>query len=149
MILSKPAGFWGAESGSNESGVSVGITWTENEKEDGLLATDLVRLGLERGSNGTEVIDIISGFVEKYGSDDVKFCFVICDTSEVWILNFVGKLWGAEKISEGFRRISSNGLSLKTKIDKSSDGLNEKAIDLGVWDGNVRFDGSIFIQFYK
>lgn len=146
MILSKPAGVWGAESGSNDSVVSVGVTWVENEKDDGLLATDLVRLSLERSSSGTEVIEVISNLVEKYGSDvegkdSTKFCFVICDTNEAWILNFVGKLWCAEKLTEGFRRVTP-GLSVQTKIDKSSDGLNEKALDLGVWDGSGDFNFS-------
>lgn len=104
----------------------------------------MVRLGLERGHNGADVVEIMCSLVEKYGSDNIefkdstKFCFVICDPNEVWILNFVGKLWCAERLTEGFRRIVSFGLSVKTKIDKSSDGLKAKALGMGAWNGCVR-----------
>lgn len=44
MILNQPAGVWGAESGSNEKGVSIGLTFSEGHPIDGKLnATDLVR----------------------------------------------------------------------------------------------------------
>lgn len=45
MILSKPAGVWGADSGSNEKGVCVGLMFSEGHRSDDgkLNGTDLVR----------------------------------------------------------------------------------------------------------
>lgn len=53
------------------------------------------------------------------------------------MLETSGKLWAAEKITNGYRNIS-NGLTIKTKIDKHSEGLFEKAKGMGAWDGKVK-----------
>jgi hypothetical protein len=50
IIISKSISLkFGGESGANENNVSIGLTYVENESANGILATDLVRLGLERG----------------------------------------------------------------------------------------------------
>lgn len=50
------------------------------------------------------------------------------------MLNIVGKLWAAERITEGFRAFGK-GFSVTTKIDKKSDGLEDKLKELGLFDG--------------
>ncbi|XP_045784261.1 secernin-3 isoform X2 [Maniola jurtina] len=159
VILSKPAWMWGAEMGANDKNVVIGneAVWTNNNEGDGdarqkrLLGMDLVRLGLERGNTAEEALDIITSLLEKYGQggpcsehDDSHFyhnSFLIADCKEAWVLETSGKLWAAEKITTGYRNIS-NGLTIGTKIDKHSDGLLEKAMSLGVWDGKGKFNFS-------
>lgn len=142
VILSKSATVWGGESGTNDQNVSVGITWSaeNDESKETLLSTDLVRLALERCSSAAGAVDLIGLLVEKYcPKDDVetKYGFLICDGADAWLLNVVGQLWAAEQITDGFRQIPSLGLSVGTKIDKSSSNLQQLAQDLAVWDGNV------------
>lgn len=43
VILNRPAGIWGADSGANEKRVSVAVTWS-HEADGQLTATDLTRL---------------------------------------------------------------------------------------------------------
>lgn len=49
-------------------------------------------------------------------------------------MNIVGKLWAAEQIGEGFRAFGK-GFAVTTKIDKKSDGLEDKLKELGLFDG--------------
>lgn len=85
-------------------------------------------------------MDIIAQLNEEYGVDydgpeSRKISLLICDTAEAWIIDIVGKLWAAEKVSAGFRKISERGLNVATQIDKSSADVKEKLVELGVWDG--------------
>jgi secernin len=57
------------------------------------------------------------------------------------VLDVVGKFWAAEKISEGFRSFG-NGFSVGTKIDKKSEGLEDKLKDLGLFDGSSELNFS-------
>lgn len=92
-------------------------------------------------------MDVITSLLEKYGQggpcsehDDSHIyhnSFLIADCKEAWVLETSGKLWAAEKITSGYRNIS-NGLTIGTKIDKHSEGLLEKAVALGIWNGEVR-----------
>ncbi|CAK1554999.1 unnamed protein product [Leptosia nina] len=157
VILSKPAWMWGAEMGANDKNVVIGneAVWTNNNEGEGdarqkrLLGMDLVRLGLERGNSAEEALDIITDLLEKYGQggpcsefDDSHFyhnSFLIADSKEAWVLETSGKLWAAERIANGFRNIS-NGLTIRTKIDKHSENLFEIAEKMSYWDGKGKFD---------
>lgn len=50
-------------------------------------------------------------------------------------MNIVGKLWAAEQITEGFRAFGK-GFAVTTKVDKKSEGLEDKLTELGLFDGN-------------
>ncbi|KAJ0183867.1 hypothetical protein K1T71_000290 [Dendrolimus kikuchii] len=157
VILSKPAWLWGAEMGVNDKNVTIGneAVWTNNNEGDGdashkrLLGMDLVRLGLERGNTAEDALNVITTLLEKYGQggpcsefDDSLFyhnSFLIVDCKQAWVLETSGKLWAAEKIETGYRNIS-NCLSITTKIDKHSEGLKEKALTMGLWDGQSEFN---------
>ncbi|XP_038216427.1 secernin-3 [Zerene cesonia] len=157
VILSKPAWMWGAEMGANSKSVAIGneAVWTNNNEGEGdarqkrLLGMDLVRLGLERGNTAEEALDVITSLLEKYGQggpcsefDDSHFyhnSYLIADPKEAWVLETSGKLWAAERIETGYRNIS-NGLTIKSKIDKHSENLFEIAEKMGVWDGKGKFD---------
>lgn len=86
--------------------------------------------------------------------------YLIADNSCAWVLETCGKHWAAEHITSkicfnvilnsslcvlscyaitgGFRNIS-NILTITTKIDRKSDGLEEYAKSKGLWDGQVCF----------
>ncbi|CAG9131460.1 unnamed protein product [Plutella xylostella] len=157
VILSKPAWMWGAEMGANDKGVVIGneAVWTNNNEGDGdarqrrLLGMDLLRLGLERGNTAEEALYVITTLLEKYGQggscselDDSLFyhnSFLIADPTCAWVLETSGKIWAAEKIESGYRNIS-NGLTITTKIDKCTEGLEDIAKGMGVWDGCGEFN---------
>ncbi|ELT99347.1 hypothetical protein CAPTEDRAFT_181075 [Capitella teleta] len=150
VILSKPAWMWGAEMGANEKGVAIGneAVWTKvldgDEKEERLTGMDLVRLGLERGSNAREALDAIASALSSHGQGGPCFedpertgvvyhnSFIIADSSEAWVMETAGKHWAAEKVEAGVRNIS-NQLSIGTKIDAMSEGLKEFAEEKGWW----------------
>ncbi|XP_062561532.1 secernin-1 [Armigeres subalbatus] len=140
VILSKPAGVWGAESGSNEKGLCLGLTFSEGHPVEGKLnATDLVRLGLERATSATEAIDLLTKLNQQYGpveesKDAPKAAFVVCDANEAWLLNLVGCFWAAHKLASGSLALNP-GLSVGTQIDRSCDDLPSKLQAAGVWDG--------------
>lgn len=148
VILCKPAAAWGAESGSNEKGVCIGLIFAEGQATNGKLnATDLVRLGLERSTSAVEAIDTITSLCSKHGPEGVakdspKAAFVICDTTEVWLLDIVGSYWAAQKVDSSNIALKS-GLSVGSQIDRSSDDLQSKLKDAGIWDGagELNFSG--------
>lgn len=98
------------------------------------------RLALERSESAESAVEVISSLIDQYNQDDAvetapKYGFFICDTKEAFVLNIVGKLWAAERITEGFRAFGK-GFSVTTKIDKKSDGLEDKLKELGLLDGD-------------
>ncbi|XP_072268568.1 secernin-1 [Pyxicephalus adspersus] len=154
VILSKPAWMWGAEMGANEHGVCIGnVPVTARQAAEGsklLLAMDLVRLGLERGTNAKEALDIIVSLLEEHGqggscfqAGDQRFqsAFLIVDRSEAWLLETVGKYWAAEKITDDVRYIC-NRLSLKTQLDLEHPELRNYAKSQGWWSEDKEFNFS-------
>lgn len=78
---------------------------------------------MQRSSTAEEAIDLISNLVSKHVSDAdplPKYAFVLCDPISTWLLNIVGKQWGAEKIEDTFKCIGS-GITIASKIDRKSD----------------------------
>ncbi|CAH1108877.1 unnamed protein product [Psylliodes chrysocephalus] len=157
VILSKPNWMWGAEMGANECGVVIGneAVWTNDNDGDHdpsvkrLLGMDLLRLGLERSSSATEALEVITQLLEKYGqggpcskSDPTLVyhnSFIIADATTAWVLETSGKHWVAEQITSGFRNIS-NALTITTKIDRHSSGIQEYAKSKGLWNGQGEFN---------
>lgn len=56
-------------------------------------------------------------------------------SGDVYVLDICGKMWAAEKVTDTFRAFG-NSFSVKTKIDKKSDELENKLKELGVYDGS-------------
>ena len=95
-----PVWCWGFEHGVNEHGVAIGnhATWSREplEQEPGLIGMDLVRLGLERGRNAREALEVIAALLEKHGQggsafsiegdDGYQNSFVLADGSSAWVL---------------------------------------------------------------
>ena len=66
--------FWtyGAEIGFNEHGVAIGneavfTTLQEDEKSEGAVVTDMLRIGLERGKTAREAVEAIAAVLEQFG----------------------------------------------------------------------------------
>jgi secernin len=149
VLLSQIDWMWGAEHGTNEHGVVIGneAVWTVVEDEDlaikRLLGMDLVRLGLERGSTAKEALDNIVSLLENHGqggpcaendsSITYHNSFLIADFKEAWILETAGRHWVAERVTHGGRNISNN-LTIRTKFDLHSKGLQAYAQQHLQWD---------------
>ncbi|XP_029004934.1 secernin-2 isoform X2 [Betta splendens] len=155
VILSKPAWMWGAEMGANDQGVCIGneAVWTREPLAAGeaLLGMDLVRLGLERGGSACAALAVITSLLEQHGQggqcreDPEPFSyhntFLLVDRSEAWVLETAGKLWAAQRVSEGVRNIS-NQLSIGAELTAEHPELRGAARARGCWDGEGQFSFS-------
>lgn len=141
VLLSQPDWMWGAEMGVNEYGVVIGneAVWTKAPLgPPALLGMDLVRLGLERGRTAPEVVEVITGLLEKHGQggacgeNDPSFAyhnsFLLADAREAWVLETANQDWAAERVTSGIRNIS-NGLSIRTNYEKTSESLRGHGLD--------------------
>ncbi|EDW81036.1 uncharacterized protein Dwil_GK11840 [Drosophila willistoni] len=129
VILQKPKlGLWGGDFGANDQGLAVGLTWSSGDAEakdsDSLLATDLVRLALALCSTAEAAVERLGLMVSSYSQDSFKFNFIVCDSSSGWLVSCSGKLWAAEKVEAPFLRVPSGGLTVGSKIAKSTESLN-------------------------
>jgi secernin len=68
-----------------------------------------------------------------------KYGFFICDINDAYVLDVVGKMYAIEKIEDSFRAFGC-GFSVTTKIDKKSEGLEDKLKDLGIFDGSCELN---------
>lgn len=98
------------------------------------------RLVLERSDSAEKAIEVVTKLIEDHNEDvtvDVspKYSFFICDMTNAYVLDVLGKLWAAEKIEDPFRAFG-NGFAVTTKIDKKSDSLEDKLKELGLYDGS-------------
>lgn len=98
---------------------------------------------MERSESAEKAIDVITQLIDQYnaGDDDSsvenlpKYGFFICDKSDVYVLDICGKMWAAEKVDDTYRAFG-NSFSVKTKIDRKSEGLEEKLRELGLLEGD-------------
>lgn len=112
VILSKSFWTWGGEIGLNEFGVAIGneAVFSKvmgNEKDDGLITMDLLRLGLERASSARQAVEVIGDVVSRFGqggncelagNSHFDSSFLISDTTEAWVLETAGREWAAKKV---------------------------------------------------
>lgn len=106
-------------------------------------------MGLERGNTAEGALDIITSLLEQHGQggpytendDDYNYIknhnsFLIADDKEAWVLETAGNFWVAEKVTNGYRNIC-NGLTIRTKFEKHSADIHEKAKELWLWNDEV------------
>lgn len=151
VLGSKPYWIWGFEHGMNEWGVAIGneAVWSreEEERENGLLGMDLVRLGLERSKTAYEALHVITDLLETFGQGgnasvtmDFRYhnSFLIADTCEAWILDTVNRRWVARRVknAEGI----SNCYSTGEHWDEDSGDIQEHAYEMGYADRGQTFD---------
>jgi secernin len=101
---------WGFEHGVNEHGVAIGNhTVFSNEpiaEAPGLIGMDLVRLGLERGRDAREALEVIALLIETYGQGGPALApdaagyhnsFLLADPGEAWLLETSNQHWAARR----------------------------------------------------
>ena len=146
-----PEWCWGFEHGVNEHGVAIGnhATWSREplERVPGLIGMDLVRLGLERGRDAREALEVIAALLEKHGQGGSAFAadgdegyqnsFTIADGRSAWVLETTARGWAARSV-EGAGQ--SNCLSIGTEWQISSRALERDASRQGYWPRQGRLD---------
>ena len=130
-FLSRPTWLWGGEMGVNEFGVCIGneAVFTKGKyARTGLTGMDLVRLGLERGGDAREALEVIIRLLEEYGQGgnsgfDHKFfydnSFLIMDRAQMFILETAGREWVYKQLPSAS---ISNRLTIGTDGDVYSRG---------------------------
>ncbi|MDG6931100.1 MAG: hypothetical protein JRN10_07685 [Nitrososphaerota archaeon] len=110
IIISRPRWMWGAEMGVNEHGVAIGneAVFTRRKFDRaGLLGMDLLRLGLESGTNAKEAMSTIIQYLEEYGQGGSNSSrkkeyydnsFLISDWDESYVLETFEKKWWYSRI---------------------------------------------------
>jgi secernin len=100
VILSKSFWTWGGEIGVNEHGVCIGneavfTTLQKEEKSEGLMVIDMLRLGLERGKSARAAVEAMAAALEAFGqggncemagNSHFDGSYLIVDPSEAWVL---------------------------------------------------------------
>ncbi|XP_061685745.1 secernin-2 isoform X2 [Syngnathoides biaculeatus] len=109
------------------------------------------RLGLERGDSALGAVTVITGLLERHGQggqcredpEPLSYhnTFLLVDRNEAWVLETAGRLWVAQKISEGVTNIS-NQLTIGTEITTEHPELRSVAQAQGWWDGVGEFNFS-------
>jgi hypothetical protein len=142
---------WGFEQGVNEFGVAIGnhATWSREpiEQAPGLIGMDLVRLGLERGRDAREALEVIATLVETHGQGGSAFAaegdrgyqnsFAIADGSAAWVLETTARGWAARAVDGAGL---SNALTLGTDWQIGSRELERHAHEEGFWARGTRLD---------
>ena len=143
VILSRSFWTWGGEIGLNEYGVAIGneaifTNVMQDEKSDGLITMDLLRLGLERGKTARQAVEVMGALVHQFGqggncelSGNSHFdsSYMIADPHEAWILETAGREWAARKANPVDS--ISNALTLHTDWELSSLADEQPRVD---WD---------------
>ncbi len=148
-----PVWCWGFEHGVNEYGVAIGThaTWSREPPETapGLIGLDLVRLGLERGRDAREALEVIASLLETHGQggsslamagdDGHQNSFVIADGRSAWILETTARAWAARSVESANL---NHGLSLGPGWQIGSRDLESAAHAQGFWSPGERLDFS-------
>ena len=147
-----PWWIWGFEHGVNEYGVAIGnhtVFSKEPVEEDaGLVGMDLVRLGLERGRNAREALEMIAALLETYGQGGIAMApgsggagyhnsFLLADPDQAWVLETSGRRWAARAVE---LEALSNQLTLGSDWQIGSRDLSSFARSEGWWRQTGRLD---------
>lgn len=146
-----PEWCWGFEHGVNEHGVAIGnhATWSREplEREPGLIGMDLVRLGLERGRDAREALEVIASLLETHGQGGPSFglegddgyqnSFIIADGRAAWLLETTARGWAARS-ADGAG--ATNALTLGREWQIGSRHLEKDAAGQGFWQSDTRLD---------
>ena len=141
---------WGFEQGVNEHGLAIGNhTIFSNEaieQRPGLIGMDLVRLGLERGRDAREALEVIAALIETHGQGGPALSpdgagyhnsFLLADPREAWLLETSNRRWAARRIRLAS---ASNHFSLGSDWEIGSRDLESFARSEGWWRGAGRID---------
>ena len=141
---------WGFEHGVNEHGVAIGnqtvFSKEPVEAEPGLIGMDLVRLGLERGRDAREALEVIASLIETHGQGGAALApgaagyhnsFLVADPEDAWVLETSGRRWAARRAALD---ALTNHLTLGDDWRIGSRDLDSFARREGWWNGRSRVD---------
>jgi secernin len=141
---------WGFEHGVNEHGVAIGnqtvFSREPVEETPGLIGMDLVRLGLERGRDAREALEVIAALIEQHGQGGAGFgpgeagyhnSFTLADPEQAWVMETTGRRWAARPVDLGSQ---SNHMALDASWSIASRDLESFARLEGWWAGRGRLD---------
>ena len=141
---------WGFEHGVNEYGVAIGnqtvFSKEPVEAEPGLIGMDLVRLGLERGRDAREALEVIASLLETYGQGGSALApeaagyhnsFMIADPEGAWVMETSGRRWAARRVQ---LEALTNHITLGTNWLIGSRDLDSFARREGWWQAKGRVD---------
>jgi len=143
LVGSQPHWLWGFEHGVNEHRVAIGnetVFAKERLGPLGLLGMDLVRLGLERGRDADEALEVMTTLIERHGQGgsgqrDVDWpyhnAFLIADPRRAWILETSAQHWVARPV-HGVGNIS-NGLAIGSEWTRGAADVTGFAVARGWW----------------
>ena len=145
-----PGWVWGYEQGVNEHAVAIGnhsvFSREPLENEPGLIGMDLVRLGLERGRDAREALEVIATLIEQHGQAGsargpgeagYHNAFLLADPAQAWQMETSGRRWAARKVDLA---VQSNHLSMRSNWLIGSRDLESFARLQGWWGGRDRLD---------
>src|SRR5215470_3941044 len=130
IIIDKSFWTWGGEIGINEHGVAVGneaIFSTVDDKADGLITGDLLRLMLERAATADEALEVFGevlaahgqgGNCELRGNSHFDSSYLVSDKTSAYVIESAGREWAARKV-EGVGAIS-NALTIGRDWERCS-----------------------------
>jgi secernin len=133
MFIGKSFWTYGAEIGFNEHGVAIGneavfTSLQKEEKAEGLMVIDMLRIGLERGKTALGAVEAMTAVLEQFGqggncelagNSHFDGSYLIADKTEAWVLETAGRQWVARKLSDSIGSIS-NVLGIHSDYDLSS-----------------------------
>ena len=133
MFIGKSFWTYGAEIGVNEHGVAIGneavfTTLQKEEKFDGLMVIDMLRIGLERGKTAMGAVEAMAAVLEQFGqggncelagNSHFDGSYLIADKTEAWVLETAGRQWVAKRLTDSIGSIS-NVLGIHTDYDLTS-----------------------------
>ena len=141
---------WGYEHGVNEHGVAIGnqtvFSQEPVEETPGLIGMDLVRLGLERGRDAREALEVIATLIEQHGQGGSGFgpgeggyhnSFLIADPDAAWVLETSGRRWAGKPV---VLHSLSNHITLRDDWTICSRDLESFARGMGWWRDLERLD---------
>jgi len=142
---------WGFEHGVNEYGVAIGnqaiFSREPVETEPGLIGMDLVRLGLERGRDAREALEVIAGLLESHGQGGEGFgpgeagyhnSFMLADPEQAWIFETFGRRWAARRVDDV--AALTNHITLDSGWEIGSRDLEATVREAGWWTQQGRVD---------
>lgn len=141
----------------NEKQLAMGETTIVGRKElinpNGMFhIEDLQAIALQRCETARDAIRVMGDLVARYGYCDGGECLLIADKKELWFFEITGEgpatiggLWVAQRIPDDHVCVSANTprISDVNFADTANfmycDGLKEKALRLGYWNGKEPF----------
>ena len=141
---------WGFEHGVNEHALAIGnqsvFSREAVEEAPGLIGMDLVRLGLERGRDAREALEVIATLIERHGQGGSGFgpgeggyhnSFMLADPEAAWVMETSGRRWAARQVD---LEALSNHMTLTSNWGIGSRDLESFARSHGWWRGRDRVD---------